>query len=53
MDKFDRVYQLHQVMANRRVPISLDALMEKLDCSRATVMRVISILRDRLNAPNR
>lgn len=52
MDKFDRVYQLHQALAGRRTPISLESLMEKLgNCSRATVMRLLAVLRDELHAP--
>lgn len=52
MDKFDRVYQLHHALSGRRVPIPLETLMEKLgNCSRATVMRLIAILRDELHAP--
>ena len=52
MDKFDRVYQLHQALAGRRVPIALETLMEKLGhCSRATVMRLLAVLRDELHAP--
>ena len=52
MDKFDRVYQLHHALSGRRVPIPLETLMEKLgNCSRATVMRLMAILRDELHAP--
>ena len=51
MDKFDRIYQLHHTLAGRRTPISLENLMERLDCSKATVCRLIEVMRDYLGAP--
>ncbi|MFM9969936.1 MAG: helix-turn-helix transcriptional regulator [Burkholderiales bacterium] len=51
MDKFDRIYQLHHILAGRRTAISLDALKEKLDCSKATVYRLIHVLEHYLSAP--
>jgi proteasome accessory factor C len=51
MDKFDRLYQLHTILASRRTPIPLADLMERLECSEATVYRLINELRDRLGAP--
>jgi proteasome accessory factor C len=51
MDKYDRIFQLHRILANRRTPISLPDLQERLGCSRATVFRLIRFLRDALNAP--
>ncbi|MEQ1581437.1 MAG: hypothetical protein ABL964_12645 [Steroidobacteraceae bacterium] len=39
MDKFDRVYQLHSILAGRKTPISLSDLMEWLEGSKATVYR--------------
>ena len=53
MDKFDRIYRLHHILAGRRTPIALADLMERLDCSKATVYRLIDVLRDYLAAPNR
>ena len=51
MDKFDRIYDLHQIFAGRRVPLPVDALMERLGCSKPSVYRLIRLLRDHLNAP--
>src|SRR5689334_16012570 len=51
MDKFDRVFQLHAILSGRRTPVALEDLMARLECSKATVHRIISIMRDNLNAP--
>ena len=51
MDKFDRIYQLHDVLRDRRTPISRVDLMAKLECSDPTIYRLINILRDTLHAP--
>lgn len=52
MDKFDRIYQLHALLRDRRTPIGREALMERmLPCSRPTFFRSLNILRDLLGAP--
>lgn len=52
MDKFDRIYQLHNILRERRTPISRPDLMARLDhCSAPTVYRLIRIMRDFLGAP--
>ena len=51
MDKFDRIYQLHKTFAGRRTALSLPDLMERLGCSKASVYRLLDILRDNLGAP--
>jgi len=51
MDKFDRIFQLHNVLSHRRTPISGEELMARLDCSKATLHRIINALRDALGAP--
>lgn len=51
MDKFDRIYAMHKLLAARRTPISHEALQQELECSRATVTRTLELLRDHLNAP--
>jgi predicted DNA-binding transcriptional regulator YafY len=51
VDRFDRIYQLHRILAGRRVPISLDDLTTELECSEPTVKRVIRTMRDHLDAP--
>lgn len=51
MDKYDRIFQLHRILAARRTPISKAELLERLACSRATLYRLIGFLRDGLGAP--
>jgi proteasome accessory factor C len=51
LDRFDRIYQLHRVLAGRRTPISLKDLTETLECSEPTVKRAIAAMRDHLDAP--
>lgn len=52
MDKFDRIYQLHAILRDRRTPISREALMERMrPCSRPTFYRSLNILRYVLGAP--
>ena len=45
MERFHRYYRLHQVLAGARRPVSRQALETALECSRATVVRVIDGLR--------
>lgn len=51
LDKFDRIYQLHNVLRERHTPISRGDLMLRLECSEQTVYRLIRVLKDYLNAP--
>jgi proteasome accessory factor C len=52
LDKFDRIYQLHNVLRARRTPISRAELMARLDnCSEPTVYRLIRLMKEHLNAP--
>lgn len=51
MDKFDRVHALHKRLAGARHPVSAESLMRELECTRATLTRLISYMRDFLNAP--
>ncbi|MBI4291602.1 MAG: WYL domain-containing transcriptional regulator [Betaproteobacteria bacterium] len=51
MDKFDRIYRLHHILAGRRTPISLEDLKERLECSKATAYRLINALEHYLGAP--
>lgn len=51
MDKYDRIFELHRALAGRRTPVSVDDLKARLDCSSATLYRIIAFLRDRLGAP--
>ncbi|MBI4195268.1 MAG: WYL domain-containing protein [Betaproteobacteria bacterium] len=52
MDKFDRIYELHKILRDRRTPIARQDLMARLDgCSEPTVFRLIRLMKDHLNAP--
>ena len=51
MDLFDRIYCLHRVLNNSRYSVSHTVLQERLECSRATINRVIRYMRDCLGAP--
>jgi predicted DNA-binding transcriptional regulator YafY len=51
MDKFDRIYQLHNLLRERRTPIPRAELARRLECSEASVYRLIRVLRDYLHAP--
>lgn len=51
MDKFDRIFHLHAILAARQTPISLEDLMARLECSKATLYRAIAVLKDTLHAP--
>jgi proteasome accessory factor C len=51
MDKFDRIFHLHAILADRRTAIPLEDLMAKLECSKATLHRAINVLKDTLRAP--
>lgn len=51
MDKFDRIYQIHNILRDRRTPIPRADLMRRLECSEPTVFRLIRILREYPGAP--
>src|ERR1700722_15307027 len=51
MDKFDRIFHLHAILADRRTAIPLEDLMARLECSKATLHRAINGLKDTLRAP--
>lgn len=51
MDRLQRIYRLHQIISSHRLPVSHSVLQEKIECSRATVNRIIQELRDYFNAP--
>jgi len=51
MNSFQRIYQLHRILASRTLPVSHQILEERLECSRATVNRTIESLRLYFNAP--
>ena len=51
MDRFARIYALHNLLNQHRHPISRAELEDRLECSKATVERTIEDLRDYLGAP--
>lgn len=51
MSKVERLYHLHNILDQRRTPISRHDLMERLECSQATLYRLVNELRDYLGAP--
>ena len=51
MEKFDRLYQLHQLLSGRRTAVSTRQLAESLECSEKTVKRYIDQFRDYYAAP--
>ncbi len=51
MDRFDRIFELNRILQNARYPVSRQRLEQELECSRATVKRLIEEMRLYLNAP--
>ena len=50
MNQLDRLYQLERLLLSRNA-FGRDALLEKLEISRATLKRYLELLRDRMNVP--
>jgi proteasome accessory factor C len=51
MDRLRRIYQLHQILKAHRHPVALCAIQERLECSRASVNRIIREMRLFFDAP--
>lgn len=52
MDKFDRIYKIHNILKTRRTPVPRTELAHRLDdCAESTVYRLIRVMKDYLNAP--
>ena len=51
MDRLQRIYKLHRAISSRRHPVSCQTLQDELECSRATVNRIIQEMRLYFNAP--
>ena len=51
MSKVERLYHLHNILSQRRTPIMRQDLMERLECSQATLYRLVGELRDFLGGP--
>lgn len=46
-----KIYQLHQLLISHRYPIPLQAILDDLECSKATFHRICREMRDSLGAP--
>lgn len=51
MDKTTRTYKLHRLLHGRRTVVTLQQVMDELQCSRATANRVIKEMREEFTAP--
>lgn len=51
MDKFDRICHIHRILESRRRAVSLEDLKAELECSDATVYRLLREMKDYLGAP--
>ncbi len=51
MERIERIHALHRILSAARYPVTVQRLMEELECSRATVYRDLAYLRDYLMAP--
>ena len=51
MSRREKLYHLHDILRQRRTPVSRRSLMDELGCSQATLYRLIAELRDVLGAP--
>lgn len=51
MSRREKLYHLHDILRQRRSPVSRQVLMAELGCSQATLYRLIAELRDVLGAP--
>jgi predicted DNA-binding transcriptional regulator YafY len=51
VDRFDRIFELNRILKSARYPVPRRRIEEQLECSRATVKRIIEDMRLYLNAP--
>ncbi|WNO10210.1 WYL domain-containing protein [Teredinibacter sp. KSP-S5-2] len=51
MDGFDRIYDLHRILKNRKTAISTQDILQEMECSRATFNRIKRHMTDFLGAP--
>lgn len=51
MDRMQRIFKLHQILSSRRYPIARAQLETELECSRASLTRIIAEMRDFFDAP--
>jgi len=51
LDRLQRIYKLHNLIVAHRYPVPHSLLQEKLECSRATINRIIQEMRLYFSAP--
>jgi predicted DNA-binding transcriptional regulator YafY len=51
LDRLQRIYKLHNLIISHRQPVPHSLLQEKLECSRATINRIIQEMRLYFSAP--
>jgi predicted DNA-binding transcriptional regulator YafY len=51
MDRMQRIFKLHRILAARRYPVSRASLESELECSSATLTRILAEMRDFFDAP--
>lgn len=51
MDRTERFYRIHQLLAARHTAVPMQVFLEELEISLATFKRDLEYLRDRLHAP--
>lgn len=51
MDRMQRIFKLHQILAGRRYPIPRKQLEAELECSRASLTRILDEMRTFFDAP--
>ena len=51
MDRMQRIFKLHQILATHRYPVDRAKLEADLECSRASLTRIIAEMRDFFAAP--
>jgi proteasome accessory factor C len=51
VDRFDRIFELNRILQSARYPVPRRRLEDELECSRATIKRLIEDMRLYLNAP--
>ncbi len=51
MDRMQRIFKLHQILAARRYPVPRAQLEAALECSRASLTRILAEMRDYFDAP--
>jgi len=51
MDKFDRIYKFHAILATRRTGIDMEDLEARLECTRSTLFRLARDMQTLLHAP--